>query len=97
MSDLIVVIAKVVAKKEDLSLIKAEAIKLIEPTRKDDGCIEYHLQQDNANPEIFVFVERWQSKKHLQAHLESKHLQNFIKAIDKHFIEFTVSEMSLVE
>jgi quinol monooxygenase YgiN len=95
-SEIITVIARVEANKDDLDLVKAEAIKLVEPTRHEDGCIEYSLQQDNENPAILIFVERWQSKQHLHTHLESVHLKNFVKAIDKCVISFTVNEMSSV-
>lgn len=97
MSGVITVIAKIEANKDDLDLVKAEAMKLIDPTRNEEGCIEYSLQQDNENSAILIFVERWKSKQHLQIHLESEHLKSFVKVIDKCIISFTVNEMSLVK
>jgi len=43
----ITVVAKVVAKKVDVEAVKTELLKLILPTRKEGGCIEYRLHQDN--------------------------------------------------
>ncbi len=58
---------------------RAEELKsichgLIEPTRKEQGCISYELFQDTTNPGRFTFIENWQSKKHLDVHLNSTHL-----------------------
>lgn len=93
MPQIIVVIAKVEAKQDQLELVKSEALKLIEPTRKEPGCIEYNLQQDSENPEVFIFVERWESKELLSAHLESKHLQHFVKATENSVVSLTINEM----
>lgn len=94
MTQIIVVIAKVEAKQDQLEFVKSEALKLIEPTRKEPGCIEYNLQQDIENPGVFIFVERWESKELLNAHMESKHLQHFVKAIESSVVSLTINEMS---
>ena len=52
---------KVVAIAET-SADKAEELKsiclgLIEPTRKEEGCISYELFQDKDNPGKFTFIE----------------------------------------
>ena len=52
------VVAKVVAKKEMVEALKVELIKLIEPTRKENGCIDYRLQQDNEDPAVFISTRR---------------------------------------
>jgi quinol monooxygenase YgiN len=62
----------------ETSLEKAEELKsvclgLIEPTRKEDGCLSYDLFQDVTNPGKFTFIENWQSKEHLDVHLKSPH------------------------
>jgi quinol monooxygenase YgiN len=69
---------KVVAIAET-STEKAEELKsiclgLIEPTRKENGCISYELYQDTTNPGRFTFIEHWQSKEHLDIHLKTPHL-----------------------
>lgn len=69
---------KVVAIAET-SADKAEELKsiclgLIEPTRKEEGCISYELYQDTENPGKFTFIEEWQSKEHLDIHLKTPHL-----------------------
>lgn len=54
--------------------LKAVCLGLIEPTRKEEGCISYDLYQDTTNPGIFTFIENWKSKEHLDVHLKTPHL-----------------------
>jgi len=54
--------------------LKSVCLGLIEPTRKESGCISYNLYQDTTNPGKFTFIENWQSKEHLDVHLKSPHL-----------------------
>jgi quinol monooxygenase YgiN len=50
---------------------------LLEPTRKERGCVQYDLHVDNDKPGHFLFVENWASMALLQAHLGSPHLTAF--------------------
>ncbi len=54
--------------------LKSICLGLIEPTRKEEGCIAYELYQDTSNPGKFTFIENWQSKEHLDVHLKTPHL-----------------------
>ena len=63
------IVANIIAKKGQVELVKSELIKLIEPTRLEEGCIDYELHQDNENPAHFVFLENWTSRELLQKHL----------------------------
>ena len=54
--------------------IKAELLKLISPTRGEEGCIAYDLHQDNDNPNLFLFHEKWVNQKYLTKHSQSDHI-----------------------
>jgi quinol monooxygenase YgiN len=54
--------------------LKAVCLGLIEPTRKEEGCISYDLYQDITNPGKFTFIENWKSKEHLDIHMKTPHL-----------------------
>ena len=56
------VVARILAKQEHQELVKNELIKLIDITRKEAGCINYDLHQDNENPNLFLFYENWTSR-----------------------------------
>jgi quinol monooxygenase YgiN len=44
-------------------------------TLKEEGCLSYDLNQSTSDPDLFVFVERWETRDHLAAHLETAHLK----------------------
>ena len=50
---------------------------LIEPTRREAGCIRYDLLRSLKGEQYveFVFVEEWESEETLDAHGRSEHLQ----------------------
>jgi quinol monooxygenase YgiN len=50
---------------------------LLEPTRKERGCLQYDLHADNDKPGHFLFFENWTSMELLRAHLASPHLTAF--------------------
>jgi quinol monooxygenase YgiN len=76
------VVARIVALPDKIELLKAVLLQLIEPTRKENGCIQYELMQNQADPTDFTFVEKWTSKEALEAHLASEHIQNAIAKIE---------------
>lgn len=61
---------------------KAQALKealtaLIEPTLKEEGCINYDLHQCLDNPAKFMFYENWASKEAHAKHVTSEHIQTW--------------------
>ncbi len=71
------VVAEMVAKPGNEEQLKRELLALIEPTRKEDGCIQYDLHQGDSDAARFVFYENWESREHLDRHLASPHLKAF--------------------
>lgn len=76
------VVAKVVAKKEAISALRLELVKLVAPTRQEEGCIEYRLHQDNQDPCIFIFYENWQDRAALDRHMASSHFTAYVEATE---------------
>lgn len=68
------VVAHIVAKPEKVEELKAMLLGLIEPTRKEAGCVRYELHVNNADPNEFTFIEEWESDAALDVHLQSPHL-----------------------
>jgi len=80
MAQLLTVVAEIKAqpgKEEDL---RRTLLALIEPTRKEDGFVQYDLHVNTNDPGRFVFYENWVSREHLDRHLATPHLQAFIAA-----------------
>lgn len=75
---MIIVIATIQFQEAFINQGKAALEALITPTRSEDGCIQYDLHQNSANPCEFVFYERWQSKAHLEKHAASEHIAKYL-------------------
>jgi quinol monooxygenase YgiN len=93
----LVVVAKVVAKKEFLESVKSALLKLIVPTRQEDGCIDYTLHQDNDDPLVFIFYETWETLSSLENHLQSDHYKAHAKAVHGMIEEKDVHKMTRIE
>ncbi|WP_067089087.1 putative quinol monooxygenase [Methanobrevibacter curvatus] len=65
-------------KKVDLLEITKELIK---KTRLENGNISYNLFNDSEDENSFVMVEQWESKDHLNAHMEIEHFKKFADAV----------------
>ena len=50
---------------------------LLEPTRKEVGCIRYELNQEIKNPLAFTFAEKFTSRHAYTAHLKMRHIKQF--------------------
>lgn len=79
----VTVVAKVTAKNDAVDAVKAELLKLVPETRKEEGCLEYRLHQDRDDPAVFVFYENWKSLEHLEQHMKSKHFQAYVAAVEE--------------
>ena len=91
------VVAQLVAKKESVERVKSELLKMVAPTRNEDGCIEYRLHQDNVDPALFIFYENWESAACLDKHIQSDHYKAYVRAVDGLLAEKVVHKMTLVE
>ncbi|MBX9951959.1 MAG: antibiotic biosynthesis monooxygenase [Candidatus Obscuribacterales bacterium] len=72
---LIVKVKAVPGKEKEL---KEVLTRMIEPTRKEPGCIAYQLYA-NVNSDTFFFYELWESPAHLDAHGKTDHYQRLVK------------------
>ncbi|MFC4994505.1 putative quinol monooxygenase [Rubritalea tangerina] len=91
------IIADIRAREDKTHLVKAELLKLIAPTRAEDGCINYDLHQDNDNPAHFIFHENWENRELWQVHMNSPHIANYLEATEGCVDEFIVHEMTHIE
>jgi len=91
------IVARIIAKPEKRELVKSELLKLIDITRKEKGCINYDLHQDNENENLFLFYENWESRELWQTHMNNTHLAEYIKATDGAVEDFTLNEMTQIE
>lgn len=77
------IIASISSTSDKIDFVKQEALKLIEPTRKESGCIEYQLFENKDDSNNIIFVETWESEEALYEHSQSEHFKIFVQSIGK--------------
>lgn len=65
------------AKPGKEQLLREELEKVIQPSRAENGCIEYCLHESLEDKGVFVFYETWKNEESLKLHLESNHYQKY--------------------
>lgn len=78
------VVARIVAKPESVDRVREGLRSLLEPTRREAGCILYELMQNEADPTDFTFYEEWTDGAALDAHAASAHMEATFKGLDGH-------------
>ncbi len=92
----VTVVARFKAKPGKEEMLKKELVELLEPSRADEGCINYDLHQGIEDPGLFIFYENWQSRELLKKHSVNPHLVAFrerVKDILAEAPEITLLEM----
>jgi quinol monooxygenase YgiN len=69
------VVARIKARAETVSEVRELLSSLVEPTRKEFGCITYELLQNTEDPTDFTFVEEWETDEALASHAASDHIE----------------------
>ena len=92
----VTVVAKLVVQEDAVDEVKTQLLKLIEPTRQEEGCIEYRLHQDNTAPAVFLFYENWESMASLERHITTPHYKQYTAAIEAAVKEKTVHKMTCI-
>jgi len=96
MKNILTIIARIEAKADKIELVKSSLINIIEPTRMEEGCLQYDLHQDNDHPEVFIFYENRQSHTSWQTHMKSDHLKAHREETYGAIQSFMLNEMSKV-
>ncbi len=78
MDQQVTVVATIKAAPGKEEQVKQALRKLIEPTRKEEGCLNYDLHQALDDQSVFLFYENWESKSLLDEHLQTPHLKAFM-------------------
>lgn len=80
-------IATLTIKPGSLDAIREAVMPCIEATRREDGCVSYDLHQSLTDENTLVFVERWETRAHLEAHFDTPHLIAWREAGSPYFID----------
>lgn len=91
------IVAQILVKEEHRESVKAVLLNLLDMTRAEEGNISYDLHQDNEDPNLFLFHERWVNQDYLQKHSQSAHFIQFQEATEGKLEDFTVHKMTEIE
>lgn len=75
------VIARVIAKPDEVNHVRTILVTLVEATRKEPGCLSYQLLQNQSEPTDFTFIEEWASVEAEQAHFTTAHVSDAIRRL----------------
>ncbi|MDZ4802971.1 MAG: putative quinol monooxygenase [Bryobacteraceae bacterium] len=62
-------------------------IGLVEPTRREPGCVLYDLHESTEFPGVFVFFEKWVDMQALDLHKEMPYLHALREKVAELFLE----------
>jgi quinol monooxygenase YgiN len=70
----VILTAMVKAKQGQEDAVKEALLALVEPTRREPGCLCYNLHQSKSDPTQFMFYEQWVSKEAMDSHVRTPHM-----------------------
>ncbi len=74
--DTLRVIVRIKARPDKVNELLSVLSSLVEPTRKELGCLSYELLQHNEVPTDLTLVEEWQNENALELHIATKHFKD---------------------
>ena len=72
------IIARFTARPDSIDALRTLLLGMLEPTRKEAGCVRYELLANIANPAEFTFVEEWADQAAIDAHMATAHLKGLV-------------------
>ncbi|WP_306602145.1 putative quinol monooxygenase [Geothrix sp. 21YS21S-2] len=88
------VLAFVTARPGCEAALAAELGSMVPPTRLEPGCLRYDLHRDPANPASLAFLESWESRGALAAHMATPAFRasrdrqkDLVEAVEIHVLE----------
>ncbi len=85
MSKQLTIVAHLYARKEKLDEVKTFLLGLVEGSRADPTCVEYHLHQDDDNPLEFTFYENWKDRASWDANMQLPPLKELARRREEFF------------
>lgn len=73
--DAIILAVVLKAKPGEEQAVKEALLSMVEPTRKEAGCLCYNLHESKSDKGQFMFYEQWASQAALDAHAKSPHMK----------------------
>lgn len=75
------VLARIAATADSVEQVRAILMRVVEPTRREPGCLGYQLLQNRADSTDFTFIEEWASAAAEQSHLATPHISGALRQL----------------
>ena len=69
------IVARIKARPDKIGEVRELLCGLVEPTRKEVGCLSYELLQNRKDPTDFTFIEEWESDSVFDRHSTTAHIK----------------------
>jgi quinol monooxygenase YgiN len=63
--------------------LREALVKLLAPTRREEGCLNYDLHESLEVPGKFLFYENWSSKEAHHIHSNSEHIKELAEHLEE--------------
>ena len=71
---MIIVAGTIRVPPENIEALRPHALRVIEATRAEPGCLVYFFAEDLAEPGLIRIHEIWETREHLDAHGQAQHM-----------------------
>ena len=88
------IVAQLKAKPGKEKELQQALQALVEPTRREQGVINYDMHVSNEDPGLFLFYENWRTKDEWDRHMKSPHLEAFSKRNDELVADWKLFQMT---
>lgn len=78
----VVLIARLKVRKDAVEEGKQAALAIVEPSRAEEGCLNYDFHQVIEDESIFIWHETWANMAAIDDHGQSKHFRDFSAAVE---------------
>lgn len=78
---MLTIVAEVTAKPGCEERLREELLRCVEPTRAEEGCVQYLLHVSADRPGHFLFYENWASREAFDQHMATPYLRRLVSLI----------------
>ena len=76
------VFVKLHAREGDEKAVEQALRDVMDPSREEPGCLDFHLFRSMRDPRLFFIHSRWRDEAAFQKHAELEHTIHFLKIVD---------------
>jgi len=85
-----------IAKEDGIEKMKELLTAMVEPSKKEDGCIFYDIFQYENKPEKFMAVESWRDEAALDGHKASAHYKVYKSSYEPYCLKKYSDELEIL-